>query len=54
MGLKESHISQHELYIMSGRAIDERYEGQTVFMAGITQQFSYGKEVEWFYSKGKR
>ena len=49
MGLKESHISQHELYIMSGRTIDKRYEGQTFFMAGIKKQCSHGKEAEWFY-----
>ena len=54
MGLKESHISQHELYIMSGRTIDERYEGQTVFMVGITKQCSHGNEAELFYSEGKR
>ena len=39
---------------MSGRNIDERYEGQTVFMAGITRQCSHGKEAEWFYSKGNK
>ena len=54
MGLKESHISQHELYIMNGGTIDKRSHGQTVFIAGITKQCSHGKEVERFYSKGKR
>ena len=53
VGLKKSHISQHELYIMSGRTIDEKYHGQTIFMAGITKKCSHGKEVEWFYSEGK-
>ena len=50
MGLKESHISQQDLYKISGRTIDERYEVQTVFMAGIIKQCSHGKEAEWFYS----
>ena len=54
MGLKESHISQHELYIMSGRTIDEKYEGQTIFMARKKKSSSHGKEAEWFYSEGKR
>ena len=54
VGLKKSHISQHELYIMSGRTIYERSHGQTIFMVGITKQCSHEKEAEWFYSKEKR
>ena len=40
--------------MMSGRTIDKISHGQTVFMAGITNQCSHGNETEWFYSKGKR
>ena len=39
---------------MSGRTIDERSHGQTIFMAGITKQCSHGKETEWFYSERKK
>ena len=53
MDLKESNNSQYELHIISGRTIDERTHGQTVFMAGITKQCSHKKEIEWFYSKAK-
>ena len=54
MALKESHVSQHELYIMRGKTIDEISHSQIVFMGGITNKCSHGKEAEWFYSEGKR
>ena len=38
---------------MSGRTIDERYEGQTIFMVGITNHCSHGNEAEWFIHKEK-
>ena len=38
---------------MSGRTIDKRSHGQTIFMEGISKKRSHGKEAEWFYSKGK-
>ena len=53
MGLKESHISQHELYIMSGRTIDERYESQTVFMAGIMRNVVMERKLNGFIHKEK-
>ena len=38
---------------MSGRTIDERYEGQTIFMDGITKQCSHGNEALQFFQKEK-
>ena len=53
MGLKESHISQHELYIMSGRTIDKKCHGQTVFMTGITNNVVMERKLNGFIHKEK-
>ena len=45
VGLNKSHISQYELYIMSGRTIDERYEGKIVFMARITKKCRVSAQI---------
>ena len=55
MGLKESHISQHKLYIMSGRTIDERYEGQTVFYGrGNKENVAMERKLNGFIQKEKK
>ena len=53
MELKESHISQQDSYIMSGRTIDERYEGQTVFMGGIKKNVGMERKLNGFIQKEK-
>ena len=53
MGLKESHISQHELYKMIGRTIDKRSHGKIVLLKGHEGNWCMENKLNGFIHKEK-